>query len=64
MVNRKKYEIVTNINDITNDVYIKLMDDYLSGEYHYDSIEGRDENEVLLSIYNEKYVGEYVDSYI
>ena len=59
--NKNTYESVDNVNDIPGDVYDKVMDYYLYlSEYNFDAVMGRDENEVLLSIYNAKYVGKDV----
>lgn len=61
MKNSNKYESVTDVNDIPGDVYDKVMDYYLYlSEYNFDAVMGRDESEVLLSIYNAKYAGESV----
>ena len=61
MKNSNKYESVTDVKDIPGDVYDKVMDYYLYlSEYNFDAVMGRDENEVLLSIYNAKYVGKDV----
>ncbi len=61
MKNSNKYESVTDVNDIPGDVYDKVMDYYLFlSEYHFDAVLGRDESEVLVSIYNAKYAGESV----
>jgi len=61
MKNSNKYESVTDVNDIPGDVYDKVMDYYLYlSEYNFDAVMGRDESEILLSIYNAKYVGESV----
>ncbi len=56
--NKNKYEIVMDVNDIPSDVYDKVMEYYLYlSEYHFDAVMGRDESEVLVSIYNAKYAG-------
>ena len=61
MKNSNKYESVDNVNDIPGDVYDKVMDYYLYlSEYHFDGVAGRNEEEVLVSIYNAKYVGKDV----
>ena len=61
MKNSNKYESVTDVNDIPGDVYDKVMDYYLHlSEYNFDAVMGREESEVLLSIYNAKYAGESV----
>ncbi len=61
MKNRKTYESVMNVNDIPSDVYDKVMDYYLYlSEFHFDGVAGRNEEEVLVSIYNAKYAGQSV----
>ena len=61
MKNSNKYESVTDVNDIPGDVYDKVMDYYLYlSEHHFDAVLGRDESEVLVSIYNAKYASESV----
>ena len=61
MKNSNKYESVDNVNDIPGDVYDKVMDYYLYlSEHHFDAVLGRDESEVLVSIYNAKYASESV----
>ena len=61
MKNSNKYESVTDVNDIPGDVYDKVMDYYLYlSEYNFDAVMGRDESEILLSIYNAKYASESV----
>ena len=59
--NKNTYESVDDVNDIPGDVYDKVMDYYLYlSEYHFDGVAGRNEEEVLVSIYNAKYVGKDV----
>ena len=61
MKNSNKYQSVDNVNDIPGDVYDKVMDYYLYlSEYNFDAVMGREESEVLLSIYNAKYASESV----